>query len=810
MSLPSQPPQRRLGVYGFTLLVVLAVFWMMDGITVYDAPAPAGRPPAIRHDRVFILLLDSLRYETAIDPDFMPTLAGLRERGTWAKVQASFNAVTTPSLRAAFTGRDEVSVLGFVRNFFHGDQKFDSLFARLAAGGGRTAAFSNGAFDQFGPVINPSVVKALTLHSAQVEDQEEAGVEQMLRLFREGQHDVVIAHMSYTDYAAHKFHVDGPNYRRDYRRADRVVARVAAAVGPGETLVVMGDHGHRENGSHSIGQDVPSFLLYRGPAFKAGHFLGTVPLTSHTWLLGQLFGLPLPVGYSGGIHPEALAGDAATRTTAGTAAVVAREPVTGVLWVYVAALAVIGAGLIWPERAPWMRPREARWLVWLTLLPALAPLPWNGWIGTVVALAVLGWLLRGTGLRVWIGAAAAIATGLAWHGWGRVLAGWHKEWQAVTGGQLVVAWLAAGALTLGWATRDNRRWFVIGAGAVGFLTFATNYHYGFTAMMVPLLWLWFAGVMVSLIREGRLRTPAERIKAAMYTAAVFGFTQLFVGVEGSGFAFGRFVPVFDRWTFETLVVTGLLAKVVIFYPGWPRRWLPAVVAALFIGASQFLHWRMWEPGAWDGLLVTGGLLGGWLGLRRRDPELAQVFLLGLLGYLYVYFVRPTRESYDRAACVLAALTLAARWVRRFPQPRNLRFDYVVLGVVAVLATGHFTMRWSIEGLEWSRIYSWVPAHLAETAPVALIILPWLVLKSSIPLFTARVLLAREFAGAAPWPGEELRRLVGFKVLTMLLVLTGLGLTGALQNVYLEAVWQLVVLGILSVGLFFTAGESPAG
>lgn len=818
MNTGPQPLRHWLAAYAFIGLTVLGVFWMMDGITAYRAPvatvvsaSPTIDPP--RTGRVFILLLDSLRHQTAMDAGAMPALARLRASGVWAEVKPSYNAVTVPCVRAAFTGRDEVSVLGFLDNFLHGDAEIDSIFRRLAATGRRTAAFSHGGFTQFGRAIDPNLVSELSVNSEGVEAAEDAGVARMLALFHEQRHDVVIAHISYTDYAAHKYRVGTPNYRRDFRRADKLVALAAASVGAADTLIVMGDHGHAEDGSHTLGQDVPTCLLYRGPKFKAGHDLGRVDIMAHTWLLGAVFGLAPPADYTGGDQSDALAGPAnpVVRVSGNQETKVLAAP-RG-LWIYQALLALFGAGLIWPARAPWMRRPEARWVVWLALPAALAPLPWNAWIGAPVGLVTMAWLLRGSRPRAWLLVAAALLFALGWHEWGRLLAGWREYLHAITRGQLAASWLVAGVAAMAVATRANRSWVAVFVAAVGFMTVPTNYRYGFTGLMIPFLWIWLAAYAASLVREKQLGSWRAAGWIGCSAVAIFAFTQLFAGVEAVNFIFRGFVPVvsFRRYGFEALMFLGIAAKLVIFFPTWPRRWLPAVAAVVCIGGLQHVQWRTWEPGPWMSLGVIAGLLAGWGGWRRRDPELAQVMLLALLFFLYAFCVLPHREAYARADCVLAALVLAARWLRRFPQPENLAADYLGLATVALLAAGYFTANWSVEGLEWSRIYTWFPAHVVESALGAALLVPWLVLKTSLPLFVAQRLLGRELRALAPWPGESLRRLVGGKILTLLLVVTGLGVTGAVNVVYLEGVQQLTILAILSVGLLFgSASRVDAG
>jgi hypothetical protein len=124
----------------------------------------------------------------------------------------------------------------------------------------------------------------------------------------------------------------------------------------------------------------------------------------------------------------------------------------------------------------------------------------------------------------------------------------------------------------------------------------------------------------------------------------------------------------------------------------------------------------------------------------------------------------------------------------------------VLASVAFLATGFFSVKWSIEDLEWSRIYTWLPASWVEAQ--AGFIVPWIVLKTALPLFIARTLLQRELHGLAPWPGPLLHRLVGLKLITLMLTLTGLGVSGTVNAAYLEGAQQAAVLIMLWVTVSF--------
>ena len=131
---------RRVVAYALLLVGVLAGFAALDALTAPVTPAsrPASEGTSGR-GRVFVLLVDSLRYETATGGGFMPHTAALRSRATFARVIPSRDAVTVPSIRAAFTGKDRTKLLGFVANFLKRKAGIPSLFTELDTAGRRAA-----------------------------------------------------------------------------------------------------------------------------------------------------------------------------------------------------------------------------------------------------------------------------------------------------------------------------------------------------------------------------------------------------------------------------------------------------------------------------------------------------------------------------------------------------------------------------------------------------------------------------------------------------------------------------------------------
>jgi len=105
-------------------------------------------PYAHTERRIYILLVDCLRYETATDPDLMPHLNGLQNRSTYGYMRNSIDAVTVPSLKAAFTGVDGFSLFNVVANFKEGNT-IPSVFTQLNREGVTISCYSDLSFKAF-------------------------------------------------------------------------------------------------------------------------------------------------------------------------------------------------------------------------------------------------------------------------------------------------------------------------------------------------------------------------------------------------------------------------------------------------------------------------------------------------------------------------------------------------------------------------------------------------------------------------------------------------------------------------------------
>lgn len=740
-----------------------------------DAPAATaraeGRPWHEGRPRAFAVLADSLRYETAIDPKVMPNVARLFSRGARARVRSTRDAVTVPAIRAAFKGVERTELFGFVSSLFRGRSGVTSLFSDLRAEGRGAIAYSDGSFLQFGDVEEqPNEGRG-----GREMDRQNASARRAAAEFAEGKRDLAVVHLTYTDHAAHQFGVGHAGYVEHYRGLDALIEELDRVIAPEDTLVLFGDHGHDEQGRHSMGLDVPTFALYRGPGFRAGADLGTIRITDHRYLMSWALELPLPGDYRGGRHPSALVARAgAALPVAYAAERGGSAPTSSGVRAVQAILALLvaagcGAAMVGVLRAS---RREGPWASCKTY--------------TIAALA-----------------------GVALLGWGALLARLRPSVHEPAIATIACAWVAVGiALPIALRTAVMRpspmleRVPVIGVAVLAaplFLFYPTVYRYGAPGAMAP---VWICGLLAVAAMS-----PSRRglVLAAGAIVLLFPFKL----VEGTDFRFFKWMS----WPVQAIpgawTTLDLIALLVLFVR--PRQ--PPVAIALGVAAAVLvygLHINEIGLGRYDALIAIGLAVIAFalrrLLDRRRGPE-AEIALvasvertLGLAALLVGFHaVVLTRVSvYAQADVLLAAVSLSAPLVDGLPE-RASRWAFAVLGLLAVMAAGWVGLAWTLHAFEWHCVYAWFSASFVERHIGWF--LPVILFRYALPARTARRLMIEGAPSAAARAEPLLFELAAAKAASLALITLGIGLVEATSDAYLEAaqqtaIWLVVMSGIL--------------
>jgi len=755
---------KRLAAFAAVFVLSVSGLALVDTLTAPPSAAPSPDSKldaALTPGRVFVLVIDSLRYETAMTAELMPQLQALRARGTFARVTPTRDAVTVPCLRAAFTGRDRTRVFGFVENFLKGNAGLESIFTALAQRGGSAAVYSDGAFDQFGDqgiarLSNGDPVGEAAEsddHSDHVEEQN-ATAPLALSEYRSSKRDLVVLHVTYTDHVAHEVGVGAPLYKERYRTADALVAQLDRELPLGDTLVVMGDHGHDATGRHAVGLDVPTYALYRGPRFAAGVDLGTVGIRDHRYLLGFGLGLSLPDDYAGERHTVALRAAATGLGSYGAAVGGRREISPGV-------------------------PQEA--YLGYAIGGLILALLFAGWFVAVQWSAATAWLP--SALLAALGALVICALGVLFP---RVRPALHEPSHLT----LVLIWIGlwASALVTSWRTQR----IDLGALVLGlplFFAVPTVYRYGAPAAMAP-AWLGFlACVAVVLFALQRQRPP-------LLAASLLGALLVPFGLaESSGFRFDEWVLWPPAVLPSGFLLLSLVAKWIVLVPR--GRYVIGLVAVALVSAAQLNV----VPYSVQ-LIAACALLAFWaFDTRRRgaaslESNIACVTALLLLHH---YAVRLPTHAYYWQDCLLAALVLSARFIRPLPSPART-YAHAVLLLLAFFVSSWVSFAWTLHRLEWAFLYDFWSAGFVERHVASF--LPLLMGRFALPLIAARVLLQREL------PEAELRTralglawlLVGSKVVSLMLWSYGTAFVSVASDVYLEAVQETSLACVLLLGL----------
>jgi hypothetical protein len=759
-----------LGAWGGVSLIDQAV----DAVQ-RDAEAAAPEPPPPlpgealpEPGRIFVLFVDSLRASRA---EKMPTVQALRPQSLFVHVQATRDAATVPSVRAAFTGRTQRSIFAFVRNFGSHGGTTQSLFSQAASHGLHVATFSDGAFYELSPGI--SVRRKNDVPPGEEEERQVRAFHEALDLYRAGGVDLVVFHFTVVDHVAHTRGTKDPVYEHAFAVADQLLKEADAAIPATDTLVLMGDHGHDDMGRHFPSLDVPTVALYRGPDFVAGAELGPVPLTIHRYLMSWALGLPLSPDYRGVGAPRVLRGP--------TPPLDYRSPQPE-----------LSTAALRSKRLVWLGP--------LTLV--------------VAALATLGaWVFVPTTRN---GRRAAIATlvgSFVLAAWGAFLARRRLLVPPPTSPEILFNWglgclLASWAVASGFLRRVTASWLVLGLPAL--FLYSSGARDGWASIMGP---AWITVVVLLLIdwtrrRVGRAEPTSRREKLALLSLpAIVAILLPFFYAETDGVVTGdwRGYLFSNRLVYWIVVSTG--ARLVIFLR--PRRGIVVnVVGVALVVLFTMLSFGDVLPKQAPRLLLSGALFAASVvvayATRRNGPDSATgaiAAMLGNAGLLLAYrsSVILNERTFLQMELLLAAIVLSARADRVLGRREDRRAFTSWLEAMALIVAAWGSLALTLSRLEWKVFYNFFPALFVEHHVGAL--LPGIVLRYSLPLVLARRLLAEASLDVrSTW--QPAAGLMALKVSALVLGLIGSAILDPTSEPFLAAVQCLLTFSILGFALAY--------
>lgn len=259
------------------------------------APAldPTTPPPPRLSQRVVLVIVDGLRYDTSRE---MPYLAELRAGGIDTEARSQYPTYSKPNYVNILTGVPPMAS-GVRTNRFPGYVVLDTLMDRARAAGMRTGFVSdNDPMPRLflrprEPERPPEIEDVNAIEEGTTEAAGEALTAELRGDFDDARYtpwpggfrdaaeellaggdQLVILHIALVDVAGHAYGGDSDEYRAAADTTDRVLRTVLSKLDLGHTtLVITADHGHTNRGGH--GGLEPEVL--RVPLILAGQ--GIVP-----------------------------------------------------------------------------------------------------------------------------------------------------------------------------------------------------------------------------------------------------------------------------------------------------------------------------------------------------------------------------------------------------------------------------------------------------------------------------------------------------------------------------------------------------
>lgn len=249
--------------------------------------------------RLVVVIIDSLRRQ-AVD-ELMPNLKALAHQrdAVDLDVHTARGNMSLTCIQTLLEGRESPYVSGIHNFTAPGRSLNNSLPAAAAHAGFKPALIGDFIIcGLYGPYASVSINVISWNISYLARDL--TGIDEAVELLRDKKTRVIILHTPGTDKAAHEWHPGHPEYSRHFREVDAKLAELFAQLDlNNDYLIVTGDHGHDDIGSH-VPRSVAIFAGGLFPElFTALGPLGELQQIDMLFFMAFAQNLPLPIQYEG-------------------------------------------------------------------------------------------------------------------------------------------------------------------------------------------------------------------------------------------------------------------------------------------------------------------------------------------------------------------------------------------------------------------------------------------------------------------------------------------------------------------------------
>ena len=286
---------------------------MMDNLYTYrsplssDPPIPGqsfGKPVS---ERVVLVIVDALRYDTSMDAEVMPILNQMRVQGASAMMHSQVPSYSSPGYSTLLTGAWPYLNDGPVFNIDYEEIKpfsQDNVFSSAKRFGLKTAA---SGYNWFEKLIPSSALDIGYFTPLEDQSADRVVVDAAIPWLASDDYNLILIHLDQVDYAGH--HEGGPkseNWQKAATRVDGLLAEIISELDfSKDTLIITADHGQIDQGGHG-GQDdvtlVEPFVLV-GKGVKSGAY-EDVQMVDVAPTISAFLGINLPASTQGQVLTE--------------------------------------------------------------------------------------------------------------------------------------------------------------------------------------------------------------------------------------------------------------------------------------------------------------------------------------------------------------------------------------------------------------------------------------------------------------------------------------------------------------------------
>jgi hypothetical protein len=300
-----------IGLIGLPFLAAGAAFWaigLASALKNYRSPLAANPPkPGAAlgthlSDKVVIVLIGALRYDTSQDASVMPTLAGLRDAGAYAVMHSQPPSFSAPGWTAILTGAwpdlNDSQLFDPPDAYSARPDTQDSIFASAQRAGLKTAISGYAWWAQMLTKNNlDASYGALGLDQTADRQVVDAALPWLTENYQ-----LVLIHLDQVDFAGlYQGGPRSPNLEAAAKRADALLKEIASEMDfSRDTLIIVSDHGQIESGS-SGGTEAVTLLepfVAVGAGINPGKY-ADIQMTDVAPTVAVLLGMNIPASSEG-------------------------------------------------------------------------------------------------------------------------------------------------------------------------------------------------------------------------------------------------------------------------------------------------------------------------------------------------------------------------------------------------------------------------------------------------------------------------------------------------------------------------------